>query len=102
MACELFYNNVDGAKAVPMVATSESMAMLVRETAAAREVSPSSDDTLRMYSSRRLGSKACRLWDPIACIQYGNTRTQSLDAMHMLDSVSIGRRPRPWGPVHAH
>ena len=68
-------DGMEEALPMPRMATSESMAMLVRETAAAREVSPSSDDTLRMYSSRRLGSKACRLWDPIACIQYGNTHT---------------------------
>ena len=76
--------------AMPRMATSESMAMLVRETAAAREVSPSRDDTLRMYSSRRLGSKACRLWDPIACIHYGNTCTLLLGATHMLDFDSNG------------
>ena len=78
---------------MPGIATSESMAMLVRETAAAREVSPSREDTLRMYSSRRLGSKACRLWDPIACVQYAMVTYVLNEGCH-----AYARSCRNWSP----
>ena len=67
--------------------------MDVREMAAAREVSPSGDDTLRMYSSRRVGPAAAGpgpQW-PAISMQH-NCQSLSLES---LGETSFGSTSQP-------